>query len=76
MSLDCLENFIHTYIREEILQVGLTRNLPAFVRFLEAASFSQASLLNISAVARDCGVNRKRFGGRFYPVWRKGHSRN
>ena len=57
--VDYLESYIHTYLREEILQEGLTRNLQAFARFLEAASFSQASLLNISAVARECGVNRK-----------------
>ena len=56
---DYLESYIHTYLREEILQEGLTRNLQAFARFLEAASFSQAALLNISAVARECGVNRK-----------------
>lgn len=38
---------------------GLTRNLPAFARFLEAASFSQGSLLNVSSIARDCAVKRK-----------------
>ncbi len=37
----------------------MTRNLSAFSRFLEAASFSQGSVLNISTVARDCGVERK-----------------
>jgi predicted AAA+ superfamily ATPase len=57
--VDYLESYIHTYLREEILQEGLTRNLQAFARFLEAASFSQAALLNVSAVARECGVNRK-----------------
>ncbi len=40
-------------------QEGLTRNLPAFSRFLEAASFSQGSVLNISAVARECHIERK-----------------
>lgn len=38
---------------------GLTRNLAGFARFLEAASFSQAAPLNVSAVARECGVERK-----------------
>jgi predicted AAA+ superfamily ATPase len=50
---------VQTYLREEIQQEGLTRNLQAFARFLEAASFSQASTLNISEVARECGVSRK-----------------
>ena len=40
-------------------QEGLTRNLQIFARFLEAASFSQGSTLNITEVARECGANRK-----------------
>ena len=37
----------------------MTRNLGAFSRFLEAASFSQSSILNISSVSRECAVERK-----------------
>ena len=54
-----LSSYVHTYLREEVQQEGLTRNLQAFARFLEAASFSQAAPLNISEVARECNVNRK-----------------
>lgn len=54
-----LSSYVQTYLREEVQQEGLTRSLQAFVRFLEAASFSQAAPLNISEVARECGVNRK-----------------
>jgi len=54
-----LESYVKTYLEEEIRQEGLTRNLAAFSRFLEAASFSQGSVLNISNVADDCGVERK-----------------
>ena len=54
-----LEAYVKTYLEEEIRQEGLTRNLSAFARFLEAASFSQASVLNISSVARECHVERK-----------------
>jgi len=54
-----LESYVKTYLEEEIRQEGITRNLSAFSRFLEAASFSQASALNISAVASECGVERK-----------------
>ena len=54
-----LQSYIHTYLKEEIQQEGLTRNLGAFSRFLEAMSFSQASVLNVSNVARDCHVERK-----------------
>lgn len=54
-----LESYVETYLREEIQQEGLTRNLSAFSRFLEAASFSQGSVLNTSGVARECAVERK-----------------
>lgn len=54
-----LESYVKTYLQEEVRQEGLTRNLGAFSRFLEAASFSQASTLNISEVARECAVERK-----------------
>ncbi|MFP4521398.1 MAG: ATP-binding protein [Fibrobacterota bacterium] len=54
-----LESYVNTYLEEEIRQEGLTRNLGGFARFLESASFSQGAVLNISAVARDCGIHRK-----------------
>lgn len=54
-----LESYVKTYLQEEILNEGLTRNLGAFSRFLEAASFSQGSVLNISSVARECAIERK-----------------
>lgn len=56
---DFLDGYVSTYLREEVIQEGLTRNVAAFSRFLEAASFSQASPLNLSEVARDCAVGRK-----------------
>jgi len=54
-----LESYVKTYLEEEIRQEGFTRNLSAFSRFLEAASFSQGMVLNISEVARECCVERK-----------------
>ncbi len=54
-----LASYVETYLREEVLQEGLTRNLAAFSRFLEAASFSQAAPLNAAAVARDAGMERR-----------------
>ena len=54
-----LSSYVHTYLKEEIQQEGLTRNLPNFSRFLEAASFSQGAVLNISNVSRECSVHRK-----------------
>lgn len=54
-----LSAYVKTYLEEEVRQEGLTRNLGAFARFLEAASFSQGAVLNISEVARECAVERK-----------------
>lgn len=54
-----LASYVSTYLKEEIAQEGVTRNLSAFARFLEAASFSQGSVLNMSQVARECAVERK-----------------
>jgi hypothetical protein len=56
---DFLASYVRTYLQEEVQQEGVTRNLAGFTRFLEAASFSQTSVLNIAGVARDCGVERK-----------------
>jgi predicted AAA+ superfamily ATPase len=54
-----LEAYVRTYLEEEIRQEGLTRNLAAFARFLETASFSQGQVLNVSEAARECAVERK-----------------
>jgi predicted AAA+ superfamily ATPase len=54
-----LRGYVSAYLREEVLQEGLTRNLGAFARFLETISLSQGQLLNVSAVARDARVERK-----------------
>ena len=53
-----LETYITTYLREEVLQEGLTRNLSEFRRFLEVASFSQGNLMNISEIARELSISR------------------
>lgn len=53
-----LESYVQTYIREEVVQEGLTRNIGAFARFLEAASFSQGQVLNVSEISRELGINR------------------
>lgn len=54
-----LNAYVNTYLREEVLQEGLTRNISAFVRFLEVASFSQGSVLNMAAIARESGIHQK-----------------
>ncbi len=54
-----LGTYIQTYLQEEIVQEGITRNLTAFTRFLEVASFSQGSTVNATEIAREVGVDRQ-----------------
>ncbi len=56
---DYLESYAATYLREEVQQEGFARNIGAFSRFLEAASFSQGGVLNMASVARECSVSAK-----------------
>jgi predicted AAA+ superfamily ATPase len=51
------------YLREEVQMEGMVRNVGSFSRFLEAISFSQAAVLNLANVARECHVNRKTVEG-------------
>lgn len=54
-----LQSYAALYLREEVQMESLVRNIGNFTRFLEAASFSHASLLNITNIARECQVERK-----------------
>ena len=54
-----LRTYAALYLREEVQTEGLVRNIGGFSRFLEAVSFSHASVLNVSNVARECQVERK-----------------
>ncbi len=56
---DVLETYVSLYVREEVQMEGLVRNIGSFSRFLEAISFSHASILNVSSVGRESEVERK-----------------
>jgi predicted AAA+ superfamily ATPase len=58
-----LAAYVMLYVREEVMAEGLVRDVGGFSRFLEAISFSQASLLNITEVSRECEVSRKTVEG-------------
>ena len=60
---DILDAYASLYLDEEVRAEGLTRNVGAFTRFLEAISFSHGGQLNVSAVARECEVERKVVAG-------------
>jgi predicted AAA+ superfamily ATPase len=56
---DALNAYITIYLREEVQQEALVRNLSTFNRFLHTISFSQASQVNSTSIGRECGVDRK-----------------
>jgi predicted AAA+ superfamily ATPase len=60
---EVLKAYVALYLREEVQMEGLVRRFESFARFLEAASFSQAAVLNVSEVARECQVSRKTVEG-------------
>lgn len=60
---ETLEAFIALYVREEVQAESLVRNVGAFNRFLEAATFSHGAVLNVTDIARECLVNRKTVQG-------------
>ncbi len=54
-----LKAYVQDYLKEEVFDEGLTRNIPAFSRFFEAMAFSHGELTNFANVARECGVDGK-----------------
>ena len=54
-----LSAYVGTYLKEEVQQEGLVRQIASFARFLEYASFAQGEILNVSALASDAGIDRK-----------------
>ncbi|MFC1526207.1 ATP-binding protein [Candidatus Latescibacterota bacterium] len=54
-----LDAYVHDYLKEEVFDEGLTRNIPAFSRFFEAMGYSHGELTNYANIARDCGVDSK-----------------
>ena len=54
-----LDAYASLYIDQEVRAEGLTRDIGAFARFLEAISFSHGGQLNFASVARECEVSRR-----------------
>lgn len=54
-----LDAYVRDYLKEEVFDEGLTRNVPAFSRFFDAMAYSHGELTNFANIARDCGVDAK-----------------
>ena len=57
-AIDILEAYSANYIKEEIQQEALVKNLDSFTRFLEIAALINGQVANTSGIARDAGVPR------------------
>ena len=52
-----LSAYIDVYLKEEIKEEALVRNLNAFQRFLEVAALTDGEMVNLKNIAQDCGVS-------------------
>lgn len=79
--VDKLRAYVHTYLRQEIQQEALVKDLGSFHRFLQVAAIMHGQVVNQAAVSRDAGVARptvQRFFetlvhtliGTLLPAWR------
>lgn len=81
-----LEAYSGAYLQEEIISEGITRNLPAFSRFLEVAAHCHGTIVNFTQVSSDAQVARTTIHEYFHvlkdtlilhelPAWRKSKKR-
>lgn len=56
---EILRAYVGIYLKEEVKEEGIVRNVGDFARFLETMSFSHASIINTSHIARECQIARK-----------------
>ena len=55
--LQLIQSYVGDYLKEEIVAEALTRNIPAFNRFLEVAALSNGEIPNYTNIASECGVS-------------------
>ena len=60
-----LRSYVETYLKEEIQQEALTRNIASFARFLDLAAFENGNVINFSNLSREVGVDAKTIRGYF-----------
>lgn len=81
-AIDVLDAYVTNYVREEVMQEALVRNLESFARFLEIAALMNGQVLNVAGVSRDAAVARPTVQGYFatlvdtligvwLPAWRR-----
>jgi len=60
-KLEILSAYTNTYLREEIKNEGIVRNIGGFSRFLDMAAYQSGELLNYSNIARECQIPKQQY---------------
>lgn len=60
-----LKTYAYSYLKEEILEESLARNIDGFSRFLEIAAFENGNPINHSKIAGQVGVSDKTVAAQF-----------
>lgn len=82
-AADILEAYVNTYLKEEIREEGLVRNVPPFLRFLNVAGQLNGQSVHGQNIAREAALPRSTVDtyfsilidtllGHFLPAWRPG----
>lgn len=58
-SRKSLNAYVQDYLKEEIIAEGISRNIPAFTRFMDIIGFCNGEQIVYSSIARDTGVSAK-----------------
>ena len=81
-----LKSYVETYLKEEIQQEALVRNLASYHRFLNAAACGNGEMANFSKIANDAGLRpntvrdhykilQDTLLGEMLPSWKKSKKR-
>jgi predicted AAA+ superfamily ATPase len=81
-----LRSYVSEYLIQEISGEGISRNIPAFSRFLDVAAINNGQILNYSSIGSDSGVKRGTVQNYYeiledsligyrLPVWKKSKTR-
>lgn len=54
-----LSGYIDVYLKEEIKEEALSRNIEVFQRFMTVAALTSSEIVNYTNIATDCGVSAK-----------------
>ena len=71
-AFQTLKAYTLTYLKEEILDEALARNISAFSRFLDLAADQSGKIVNFSTIARESGVTSKTIKG-YYQILEDTH---